>query len=591
MKKRNPGYIIWGMLLALFACTACSTSQKIADKKVTTEVTSPQVTTPNEDQQKEFEYLFIEGLKQKSLGNANNAIPIFSRCLEIDPSSSAAMYELAGIHTAKGDFTSAMLLLEKAVSINGDNEYYRLLLARIYQQNKQHGKAASQYSELVKLKPDNKEYRFLRAALLASSGNLTEALNAYEALEDEMGLNESICVAKQQIYSQMGNSKKAYAELNRLIEKFPTVSRYYGLLADLYLAEGNREKAFENYQKILKLKPDDGFVHYSLANYYREGKDLEKTYEHLKIAFENKGLELESKMQMYLLLIQPEHREITEEQEVELLQALLKTHLDDERPRALYVDYLLRKRDLEGARDALRIVIDMRKDNYLYWERLLFIDNDLTDWQAMVNDSQAAGQYFPNQPLVYILQAVGLLQLDKYNEVLVILEKGKPFMQDEKRFMSQYYLYKAEAFMKLDSISKAFEMFEKVVEVDPENYMAMNNYAYYLSELGEKLERAEQLSGKVVQKFPDNATYLDTYAWILFKKKDYRLAKFYIESAISNGGDDNAVLIEHYGDILFFLDEKENALIHWQKSLDLGNESKVLKEKLSRKIYIEESEK
>jgi predicted Zn-dependent protease len=120
--------------------------------------------------------------------------------------------------------------------------------------------------------------------------------------------------------------------------------------------------------------------------------------------------------------------------------------------------------------------------------------------------------------------------------------------------------------------------------------MAMNNYAYYLSLKGEKLDVAEKLSGKVIQANPDNSTYLDTYAWVLFKKKDFKLAKFYMESALSKNTENNAVIVEHYGDILFFLNDKQDAMVQWKKSLGMGNDSKILKQKIAKGIYIESDE-
>ena len=38
------------------------------------------------------------------------------------------------------------------------------------------------------------------------------------------------------------------------------------------------------------------------------------------------------------------------------------------------------------------------------------------------------------------------------------------------------------------------------------------------------------------------------------------------------------------------LNEKENALIQWKKSLKMGNESKILKQKIAEKKYIETKE-
>ena len=571
---------------AVFSCKVQKTvpASVVAVSADTTEIKL------SEDARKEFEYLFIEGLKQKTLDNSDDAIKIFSRCLEIDPRSSATLFEMANIHVSKGDFQSSMFLLEKAVSINPDNQYYRLLLVKVYQQNKLYEKAALEYEALSKLVPDNPDYPFYQAALLTMAGKNEQALAMYNWLEQKLGISEPIAVGKQQIYIQLGDKPAAYAEIEKLIKVNPTVSKYYGLLADMYLADKNREKALENYNKILEIDPNDGFVQLSIASYYLEDNDSVKAYEHIKLAFRNTALDLETKAQMYLLLIQPGTSKISEEKQLELIHILIETNIDDDRPRALLVDYYLNKKQPEEARKQLRLVLDIRKDSYMYWERLLLINNDLLDWQSMNEDSKKALEFFPEQPMIYILRSVGLLQQKKYDELLTVLDSGIVHAKKDPKILSQLYTYQAEALYNLKHYNEAFDVFEKVVALDPVNYMAMNNYAYYLSLKGERLSTAENLSAKVIQANPDNATYLDTYAWVFFMKKDYKLAKFYMEIALSKTTEESAVLVEHYGDILFYLNDKENALTQWRKSLKMGNDSKILKQKIAEKRYIETKE-
>ena len=576
-------------LITVFSCKVTKTVSSINNVNVTTIDTTD--VKLGEEPLKEFEYLYIEGLKQKTLGNIDDAIKIFSRCLEIDPRSSATLYEMANIHISKGDFQSSMFLLEKAVLINPGNQYYHLSLVKVYQQNKLFEKAALEYEILSRIVPDNRDFPFYQAALLVMAGKNDQALALYNHLEQKLGVSESIAVGKQQIYIQLGNKQAAYGEIEKLIQANPTVSKYYGLLADMYLADNKREKALENYDKILKLDPNDGFIHLSIANYFLEGNDSIKAFEHIKLAFRNTSLAFETKAQMYLLLIKTGASKISDKLQFELLHILIDTHIDDDRPRALMVDYFQAKKQLEEARKQIRLVLDMKKDNYQYWERLLLINNDLMDWSSMNSDCNIALKYFSDQPLIYILKSVGLLQQKRYTELLSVIDSGLVNVKGDPKILSQFYTYRAEAYYNLKRFKEAFDVFDKVVELDPENFMAMNNYAYYLSLKGERLGIAEKLSAKVIQANADNATYLDTYAWVFFMKKDYQLAKFYMEIALSKAAEDNsAVLIEHYGDILFYLNEKDNALLQWKKSLDKGNPSKILKRKITEKRYIETKE-
>ena len=76
---------------------------------------------------------------------------------------------------------------------------------------------------------------------------------------------------------------------------------------------------------------------------------------------------------------------------------------------------------------------------------------------------------------------------------------------------------------------------------------SVNNYAYYLSENGEQLSKAEQMSYKTIKAEPKNATYLDTYAWILYMMGRYSEAMIYIDQALQNldESQDNTVIREH----------------------------------------------
>lgn len=582
-------YIIWVVVPCICIFTSCKAPQQTV-KKAVPEVEIQSRSLLTEDQKQQFQYLFIEGIKQRTIGNVDEAIKIFSRCLEMDPVSSAALYEIANIHLVRSDFQSAMMMLEKAVSLDPQNQYYRILLAKIYQQNKLYEKAAATFGVLATLSPDNTDYPMYRAEMFNMAGKQEEAFACYDELEKKYGLIEPIALGRQSIYLKQGKKKEAYREIENLIAKNQGESKYYGLLADMYLADSIMDKSLENYNKVLQLKPTDGFIHFSLSNYYQAAGDSTNAYDQLKAGFENSSLELETKIQMYLLHSQSEDRHLTERQQLELINILIDKHIDDERPRALLAEYYLGKKLFNEAREQLRLVVEINKGNYTYWERLLYIDNDLLDWKSLGKDSRVAIKYFPEQPVLYILDAVALIQQGNYADVFAVLDSAEANSGKNSQILSQVYTYRAEAYYKQKEYEKAYSWFDKVVEIDPQNYLAMNNYAYYLSLRSLKLDVAEKLSNGVVKNNPNNATYLDTYAWVLFKKKDYQLAKFYMESALSNSKEESPVLVEHYGDILFFLNEKDKAVQQWERSLKMGNKSKVLPTKIKKITYIESAE-
>jgi len=581
------------MVLAgiIFSCSGTKTiTQKQDTQQEETAVKSENDTIEIGDQkQQEFEYLFVEALKQKMFGNAQKAIQLLSSCLDINPNSSTAMYELANIHAANKDFTSASLLLEKAISIDGQNKWYKLLLAQIYQQMRKYSEAANLYTELLQKEPDNLEYLYMKAALLTNAKKYDEAIKAYDALEAKTGVNEQISVAKQQVYVSEGKIDDAFKEIDKLIEDNPNEPKYYGLRADLYLSQGDSVKALENYNKILKMDPNNGYVHFSLANFYLAQGKADKSFEETLKGFASEDVDIHTKLQMYMVLTSnPEKSKITEAKEEQLIKLLLEKNPDEYLVHTIYADFLLKQNKLADARTELLKAIDIQGSDYMIWQRVLFIDNDLQEWDSLYNHSKKAMDLFPNQPQVYFLHAVACLQLEKLDETISITDEGLDYVVDNPQLQGQFLMLKGEALYKQNKLDQAFKLFDKSVQLDPDNYIALNNYAYYLSVSGRDLEKAERMSGKVIEQFPENPTYLDTHAWVLFKRGNYKLAKFYMESALNNGGDKNPTLLEHYGDILFMMKKTDEARHYWEKAKNNGGTSAILDKKIKEKKYIEE---
>ena len=104
---------------------------------------------------------------------------------------------------------------------------------------------------------------------------------------------------------------------------------------------------------------------------------------------------------------------------------------------------------------------------------------------------------------------------------------------------------------------KAMRYYDKVLRIEPDNAVTLNNYAYYLSLSGRKLKKAEKMSRASLEKEPDNPSYLDTYGWILHLLGRNQEAKPYFKRAIVYGGKDHLEILEHYSVVLKALGEEE----------------------------------
>ena len=135
---------------------------------------------------------------------------------------------------------------------------------------------------------------------------------------------------------------------------------------------------------------------------------------------------------------------------------------------------------------------------------------------------------------------------------------------------------------------EAYAAYDSCLQWKPDNISCLNNYAYYLSLNGTRLDEAEQMSYKTIKAEPRNSTYLDTYAWILFMQQRYAEARIYIDQALQNDSTIGAVLKEHAGDIYIMGGDTEGALKMWQEALAQDPQNKLLIRKIKRKKYIKQ---
>jgi tetratricopeptide (TPR) repeat protein len=212
------------------------------------------------------------------------------------------------------------------------------------------------------------------------------------------------------------------------------------------------------------------------------------------------------------------------------------------------------------------------------------------DYDKVIAYCRPAQQYNPTEMLFYYFQGLAHFQKGEKDEALETFQKGVSQINSESNpeIVSDFYVIMGDILHEKGRDAEAFAAYDSCLQWKPDNIGCLNNYAYYLSEMGKDLNKAEQMSYKTIKDQPDNSTYLDTYAWILFRQKRYEEAKIYIDQAIKNDTTLSNVVIEHAGDIYAMAGDMEKALEFWQRAVREGNDSAVLQRKIKLKKYIEE---
>jgi tetratricopeptide (TPR) repeat protein len=75
--------------------------------------------------------------------------------------------------------------------------------------------------------------------------------------------------------------------------------------------------------------------------------------------------------------------------------------------------------------------------------------------------------------------------------------------------------------------------YRKVLEVNDQNVVALNNLAFLLTDLGPRVDEALTLAQKASELAPESAYVQDTLGWVLYRKGLYPSAIQYLEKAVS----------------------------------------------------------
>ncbi|HSY01602.1 MAG TPA: tetratricopeptide repeat protein [Acidobacteriaceae bacterium] len=109
--------------------------------------------------------------------------------------------------------------------------------------------------------------------------------------------------------------------------------------------------------------------------------------------------------------------------------------------------------------------------------------------------------------------------------------------------------------------------FRKVLAMDPNNALALNNFGFMLADHGIKLDEALTMIRKAVQLEPTNYAYLDSLGWAYFRLGQYTQAEDNLQRAISRGANDPTVH-DHLGDVYEKTGRLKLAATQWELSLN-----------------------
>ena len=584
MNKKNS---IW-LLVAVWTLVSCGTVKSTREKPAVALAQSS--LTP--EQQRKYDYFFLEAMRLKEKKDYASAFGLLQHCLDIHPNAASALYEVSQYYMFLRQVPQGQEALEKAVANAPDNYWYSQGLASLYQQQNELDKAVTLLEQMVVRFPAKQDPLFNLLDLYGRQEKYDEVISTLNRLEKRMGKNEQLSMEKFRIYLQMKDDKKAFQEIESLVQEYPMDMRYQVILGDVYLQNGKKQEAYDVYQKVLAAEPDNPMAIFSMASYYKQTGQEELYQQQLDTLLLNKKVTPDTKVGvMRQMIVENEQADKDSTQIIALFDRIMKQEQDDPQIPMLYAQYLLSKNMEAESVPVLEQVVDLDPTNNAARMMLIGAAVKKEDYKQIIKVCEPGIEATPDALEFYYYLAVAYNQAEKPDSVISICKRALEHKtaDGKKEIVSEFYSILGDMYHTQKQMKEAYAAYDSALVYNPSNIGALNNYAYYLSVESRDLDKAEEMSYKTVKAEPNNATYLDTYAWILFEKGNYAEARIYIDNAMkSEGGDKSDVIVEHCGDIYYMTGDVDGALTYWKKALEMGSESKTLKQKIEKKKYIAE---
>lgn len=473
---------------------------------------------------------FLDGDLYMMQGDYREAAAAYERALGYDSSSATIYLGLAEALLQQGQLERSRTAGEKARRLQPDDPLVYEFLARNAAAREDLDTAVKHLDRWAELDPADLDPLFRKANFLWRQKKFPETIDAYLAIYDRDPL-------QLQVLSQAG---------------------------EIALSIGDFERAFQAYRRLHQQRPDDLRITRAFAEISVRTKRFDeaiKAYENLE---ESGGATLATTLQLSWLYLRSEDLARVQS----LLTALIEQGHRQWDVLSLSGHVADKMSDYEQLARVSAMMVDIYPDSIGGYTGLAIASNYLDDVAGAIEVLEKAVALFPSDPDINYLLGNLYFGEDRFPEaeqhLLTALEQ-RPKANNIKHLL-------ATTWSSMGKYTSSDSLYEVVLEVNENDAVAMNNYAYSIAERPhvsrQQLKYARKLSRKSLKAQPKNSAFLDTYGWIWYRLKRYRLARKYIARSLEIKPD-NAVVLEHLGDVYLKLGRPEKTEEYYQRAEQL----------------------
>lgn len=470
------------------------------------------------------------------LGAQPQALEMALLWVEVEPENPEALRACA-LHLARaGQLDQAMTMMEHVLQLQDDTHFDLLALAALQADEDTRSNMLETLLGLLKRHPDNAQLSFAAALLLQEEQRTDEAL-ALLAKHTRQHSNPASIMLQARLLAGQGKTAAALETVQQGVREFPDDNRIRLVLARMLVENDEPQAAIVHFRELARQNPDDDDVRLALALVELDSgetnsaiQDLEALLEispdnytaayHLGSAYEQKG-QWEAALRSW--------------QNIGAGDEYLASRLRIAR-------LLVKHRQTEQLTQILAA------------ERVrhpqVALELYLIEIEALTGSAPQSALRLANQALQQFEHNSSLL----YTRAILSERLGNP------------------AGLEAD--------LRQIIELEPDNAMALNALGYTLADRNEQLDEALQLVQQALEIKPEDPAILDSLGWVYYRLGQLKDAEQALRRAFAAFPD--VEVGAHLGEVLWQQGKHREARQIWREAAEGADDTTLIDEARQR---------
>ena len=458
--------------------------------------------------------------------------------IEVEPENASAHQLLAFQHSIQKNYADAIYHINQVLKLKGKISVESLAISSQSLPLEEKEELLTLYQNLLADHPNNIEVLYSIAIVQRNLKQYDEALSNLNIVLSRNPTFQPAAVLKSNTLYEKGDSEQAFNFSKEAYSDFPGNHAIGRLYASMLIDQGELEDAEEVFKELLDLYPQSPSLKLSHALVMLENKKIAEATMSLQQLLAAKAHTNESHFYLGRIADQSNDKDLAVSHYLQVTKSL---HFEPAIERASFL--LMQDGKFDAATEALN---QIRAANPSMAAKLWILQ--FKQFSAAKEDARA---------------------LKTLDQALTAFPDSEPLLYARAMLRDQDH--------QLDAMEADLR---RILEINPQNAVAMNALGYTLADKTDRLQEAFSLISIALQLKPENPAIMDSMGWVLFKlgKREEALAFLLKAFQVFPDGEVGA----HLGEILLSLNQFTEAQQVWIQTLKISPDHPILIRTLER---------